>query len=729
MIDTDTRADVLNSSLDLKSFFNDVFDDKPVETLQDRLVDFRTFNESDHFLDKSELTPRQYFDCINILGACFTIEFDRASKKKEKKVLERVWSRDLLPTKGVLMAGNTAIHVPTNQEVLLLEMTNDPRMLFSPERPYTEATLLQGQGAGKDLVVSRMIPYMCYTLLEGYKDPSTTFFGKDGKSAGINLDIINVALKGQQGERVFFNYFSENVKESPYFKKYYRIMEQNRTVSKSEPSQDKGIIKIGGNSIIFPKRIRAFSETSESEAWTGYTPVAVILDELSGFTSKSKIANGHKMLNVAKTSVGSRKTTNFSGFVLIMSYPRQEEGDITYNEYQKSLMVDENGQRKFPHIYGSWGMSWDIKPKYLLGEGTFIFKHPRINTFLNKSENANIGIRVPLMYKELASEPESFMTQFMAIPKKTMGGWLEYTEKAYGAVNKSIRPLFDCRDYIKEIVEPDGTIKKYLAKRIHKCFETDINVRMQRHVMWLDAAEKFCDAVIGIGRISTIIREVDGKKVPVNIAQVVDIINWTPQPTLGLTVSLLNVRDFLVTEIKQWINVVEVYSDRWEGAALEEALKTSGVKAGRYNLNLPQYDLLKYALYNDLIEIFDEEEFVNRQEGELTSIEQIVNLEESPTGPKRKEGYKKDKADVVCGIANLLLGNLYTKKNRPNVQKGKLSPPLLGNYMQNISDFSSPNLMAGQKQKLQSSMITDVLTSVKEKASDKRTRYPSPLKG
>lgn len=663
----------MNDFYNLSDFIENQFIEESINKVdspfEEAPVDFRTFNESPFYLYKSELSERQYKDCLAVLG-------------------------------------------------------NDPTQIFSANRQYTLATFLWGKGAGKDLVAARIMAYVTYVLL-CYKDPSAYFFG----NAGMNIDLINVAIKGDQAQEIFFSMLCTNIKESPWFKRHFKIYADNRLYSSPKHYKRGNIIRIGTNKITFPKKIRAFSETSDNESWEGYTPVMVLLDELSGFVTKAKILNGEKILSTAHSSVISRRTTTFCGFVIILSYPRQEEGDITLSQYTKSLMRDpKTNQPMFPHIYGSFGFSWHIKPeKYFADPVTgeieyFIFRNKRVNRFMNKKDTDNIGVKVPMFYKNDASEPESFMTKYMCIPKRTVGGWLEYPERAYFAINPNIVPLFILQDYAHSIQNEHGTFD-YLAKKIIACKEQDPYVRNQPHVLWLDNAEKHCDAVIGIGRLEKATRVIEGKESIVDVCRIVDIINWTPRPDLPISIS--NVEKFLVEEIRKYINVREVYSDGWQSAEIEEKLRRIGIKAGRYNLLGTQYDLLKYALYNNLVEIFDEEPYVDRTSQEQTSIEQIVSLLEGINGPDKRPGFKKDKADTVCGCVNLLLGAAYTKQNRPSVQRKGLARP---QKVSNDSNFGS-NLGINEKALQAPLPTTSSYSNSEAKELSLNRRYPGPLRG
>lgn len=539
----------------------------------------------------------------------------------------------------------------------------NPKKIFSPDRIISLGVLCIGKGGGKDWLVAIIMCFVVTVILH-LKNPQR-FFMIDG-----NLDILNVSISGKNADQIFFDAFRERVKENKYLLENYDIYEQNKKFN-TPSKKSKGIIKIGASSIIFPNRLRCYSETSNNESWEGYNVIFFVLDEISGFKTEKKASNGWNIYNTAKTSCISRRTKNFKGIGFVISYPRQEKGDIIIDLYEMS--------RKIEWMYGLRCFAWHFKPDFLRTGETFTFVNKRFNRAFNIPEDKPVGIKIPIEYKDdFDTDPENSLTYYCAIPPRAAGTWIEYPDRIYAAVDPAQKPLFLTDDYVVERTLEDGKIYKFKAKKIIGCTEPSFDVRRNySYVAWLDNAETNCDAVIAIAR-KEIIKTVDeqGRDVEEVICRIVDVINWLPEP--GLPIDLQSVEDFLLKEIPRYINLKEVGKDRWESALLHNKLIKKGVNSIRYALREEQYNICKYFFYLGAVRIFNEEEYyLNSRMKEMTSLEQIVSLVTTATGPDKKPDLKKDKSDAVCGCINLLLGNEWQKTNRPKTQKvGLVGKPI-----------------------------------------------------
>jgi len=547
---------------------------------------------------------------------------------------------------------------PKQMEASLAILGNDPKKIFSPERVVALGVFVVGKGGGKDWLVSLIMCYVILVLLH-LKNPQQ-FLEIDG-----TLDLLNIGIKGDQGQRVFFNYFKNRIKDCRWFIDNFKIVDENRIINKPR-NKSKGTIELTAGGALFPNNIRCFSETSKNESWDGYNVIFFVLDEISGFISEKQISNGWNIYNTAKSSCISRRTKNFKGLGFVISYPRQEKNDIILDLYEMSKLPG------YEFIYGMRCFAWHFKLASKYSGKKFIFYNPRINRALGIPEDIKKGIEVPYeYYEEFKENPEQSLTKYCALPPRASGNWIEYPDRIFASIDQNQLPLFYTEDYTisKEV---DGEVYNFLAKRIISCNEKSIDVRRNyRYVAWLDNAEVSCDAVIGIGRkeVVTLLNE-DGMEYQMEIVRVVDIINWTPEP--NLPIDLENVENFLTTIIPKYINLKEVGKDRWESATLHNKLIKKGIKSIRYNLLGTQYDIGKYFFYLGAVRIFDEEKYINKNKKELTSLEQMLALVSSAKGPVKKDGFKKDKSDAVIGVINLLMGQEFTKKNRPATQKTNL---------------------------------------------------------
>ena len=556
------------------------------------------------------------------------------------------------------------------QEAAKLSLGDDPKKIFSPGRLISLIILVVGKGGGKDWWTSFIMDYVITVCLH-LKNPNK-FFIISG-----NLDFLNVSIKGSQGERVFFDYFKQRVKENKFYTENYVIYEDNRIYSKPERKHSKGIIKIVSNAVIFPKNIRCFSETSNNESWDGYNVVFFVLDEISGFMTEKKIMNGWAIFETANSSCISRRTKNWRGIGVVISYPRQEKNDIILDLY------DQSKKEGFEHFYGLRCFAWHFKLSTLYSGEVFVFTNPRINRILKLPEDKKFGIKIPIEYKEdFDRKPEESLTKYCALPPRASGNWIEFPDRVIAAIDHTQEPMFLTEDYIREVINIEtGITEQFLCKKIIACTEKDMDIRRKyRYVGWVDLGETYCDAVIVLARKETVLLEDEtGKKYPLEICRIVDVVNWLPEP--NISVDFENVEDFILNQIPKYINLKDLGKDRWESATLHNKAKKKGMTSIRYNLAEKHFGIAKYFFYLGAIRIFDEERFININVKEMTSLEQFLSLITGPRGPQLKNrGFKKDKADGVTGCINICLGDEWLKKNRPIVQKiDKLAKPFLLN--------------------------------------------------
>jgi len=566
---------------------------------------------------------------------------------------------------------------------VLAVIGTDPRKIFSPDRLVSLGIFCVGKGGGKDFLIAIVMDYLITVLLH-LKNPQH-YLDMSG-----NLDLLNVALKGKQGERVFFSEFVSRVKYNKFFLENFIIKEKGAKIN--EPEKPQGTININTDNAEFPHRIRCFSESSKNETWEGYNVIFFVLDEISGFMSETQRENGWKIFETANSSCVSRSTRGFKGLGFVISYPRKEKDDIIIELYKMS--------RVEPSMYGLFAFSWHFKPAFKFCGERFVFENRRFNRYFSPKRKCSecgaemfysdkgyrcpdcdyfqldeepvMGIEVPVEYKrDFDRNPEGSLTKYCCLPPRATGEWAEYPEKFLGAIDPKQKPMFLTEDYIvtKNV---EGEAYQYLAKRVVAVTEEDMDIRKKAHyVAWLDNAEVACDAVIAIARKETIqFLNENGVTITKDICRIVDVIPWTPKP--NLPIDLENVEDFLTKIIPKYINLREVGADRYESALLDRKLKNVSIRAHRFNLNNKHYDTAKYHFYSGTVRIFDEEPFCDKKSKpiELTSIEQMLSLQAGDTKPDKKTGLKKDKSDSVVGCINLLMGNDFTtEKKRPNAQK------------------------------------------------------------
>lgn len=519
----------------------------------------------------------------------------------------------------------------------------DPKKTFHPSRTNDIFVMVYGKGGGKGVVAARLFLYIVY-LLQNLADPQEFLFGVRDKSW---ITLLNVAKKGRQAEQVFFGYFISYLLNSPWFKTHFDIKHQSQWHSRVvKKSHYMGTINTTSDSVTFPKNVRCISETTENESWEGYNLAVFLLDEISGFTSAAELTKANAMFNTARSSAASRVTKNFRGLGLVTSYPRQDEGDVALELLKQSYELDR--------VAGVLRYPWLSKGMHNYSGEVFVFRHPRLDAFFGIE---GVGVEIPIEYKpEFDINPEDSITKYLCIPPKTAGGWLEYPDRLMSLIvskdpehPKFRLPLFETEDYLVDTVDEEGKRVRYLCKRMKNCRARNQVERYQiPRVAWLDAANKYCDAVIGIGHLETRAIQTDSGPVPMDFIVEDDQLIWRPNIEQGIQVSLADIEKWMTKIIPSNIRLVVAGADSWNSATLEEKLRKQKIMVEVHNLKLDDYDLLKRQIYLGAYSFLAKSE----------SPGQLVNLVNG--GPKqvpqKKPGFLKDCADTSCGINRLLVG-------------------------------------------------------------------------
>lgn len=525
----------------------------------------------------------------------------------------------------------------------------DPKRVFNPGRLNDIFIMIYGKGGGKGVTAARLFLYVVY-LLQCMAHPQQFLLGVKEHP---KLILINVAKKEKQAERVFFGYFISYLIDAPWFRTHFDIKHESVWKSRVvKQSHYRGKINITSDSVQFPKNVMCITETTENESWEGYNVVVFLLDEISGFTSAAELTKANAIYNTARTSAASRVTRNFKGLGLITSYPRQDEGDVALELLKQSYVLDR--------IAGVLRYPWLSKGLHNYCGETFVFRHPRLDSFF---EIEGVGVEIPIEYKsEFDNNPEDSITKYLCIPPKTAGGWLEYPDRLMNLIAprdethpKFRLPLFVTEDYLVDTVDEDGKRVRYLCKRLKDCRARNQIERYQvPRVAWLDAANKYCDAVIGIGHLETKVVQTDSGPAPIDMIVEDDQLIWRPDMERGVQVSIADVEKWLTTIIPANVRLIAVGADQWNSATLEEKLRKQKIKVEVYNLKLIDYDLLKRQIYLGAYSFLAESE----------SPGQLVNLINGgpKQAPQKKPGFLKDCADAACGVNRLLVGR--DKKGR-----------------------------------------------------------------
>lgn len=193
---------------------------------------------------------------------------------------------------------------------------------------YVEGVFELGKGSGKDLMAYLFLARRIYKLL-CFGNPLRKFNLPETDT----IDLLNVAISGEQAKNVFFIRFSNLIRNAG--PKAYRQFG-------FDPNKD---ITAGG--INFPKNIRAHSGHSQEQSQEGLNLYAAVMDECSGFLPE----RAQKLYDVLSSSIHTRFPR--VGKLLLISYPRYRD-DFIEKKYKEGL--------KEPTTYTAFGPSWEWNP-------------------------------------------------------------------------------------------------------------------------------------------------------------------------------------------------------------------------------------------------------------------------------------------------------------------------------------------------------------------------------
>ena len=257
---------------------------------------------------------------------------------------------------------------------------DDPKL-----NKYVEAVFELGKGSGKDTLGRIFLARRIYKLL-CISNPQKKF----GMEQSDTIDLLNVAISGDQAKKVFFVAFSNLIKNAG--KKAFINFG-------FDPLKDiaKGVIT-------FPKNIVAHSGHSEEQSQEGLNLYAAVMDECSGFLPD----RAQKLYDVLSSSIHTR----FAGIgkLLLLSYPRYKD-DFIERKYKEGLNE--------PTTFTAFGATWDWKPTV-------------------KREDFELDFR---------KNPEKARAYYECLPGEALDAWIRDTEKIDAIIDSPEIPVNDIGQY------------------------------------------------------------------------------------------------------------------------------------------------------------------------------------------------------------------------------------------------------------------------------------------
>lgn len=290
--------------------------------------------------------------------------------------------------------------------------------IWSPVRYVNFLNVQWGKGSGKDFSVTMAVARIAYLLL--CLNSPQDYYGIASQS---DIHILNVAMNSAQARRAFFSPLSKALKRSPWFR-------------------DKLLSEITdkAHDISLHKQVELISGHSAVENFEGLSPIAVVLDEISGFQSESqKSARGiiesnrtaEAVYDIVRTSASTRFPESFK--VAAISYPRYVNDPIQ-NLCNAALKdIEEYGIENSNVLVDGPRTTWEVNPRYDKYE---LISVPGTTTLIPN---------VDVFIKDYRNDPEMAQAKYECRPQRSSNRYFRND----GAINDAFPNMGD--DFIEPL--------------------------------------------------------------------------------------------------------------------------------------------------------------------------------------------------------------------------------------------------------------------------------------
>lgn len=461
---------------------------------------------------------------------------------------------------------------------------------------YSEIILQIGKGAGKDYTSSIAMVYIVYLML-CLKDPAVYY----GQPEGNHIDLINIAINGEQAKNVFFKYVRERLKHCPWF---------------------YGKYKITPVSVEFDKGVTLYSGHSEREAFEGLNLFMAVLDEISGFAVESN--TGNERANTAQATYDTYRDSVDSRFeeygkVSMLSFPRYE-GDFIQTKYnsvikEKDTVVKRHTFKIDPDLPDGYeGNEFEIQ-----WEEDHIYRYHQPKTFALR--RASWEVRPD---RDIDSYKLNFfrnignaLGKFACMPSNLESGFFKNTN----AIDSSF--------ILPNGVDEDGIFDRG--------FKPDPTKKYYIHV---DLAQKHDYCAVALAHCEKWVNVDEGNPTGEPYPYiVVDCVRWWT-PTKDKSVDFKDVRNYIVSLKRRGFNIELTTFDRWNSHDTMTYLSENhGMDTELLSVALKHYQDFQTVMYDGRLE-GPNIELLKKELGQLRIIKDKIDHPRSGS---------KDLSDAVCG--------------------------------------------------------------------------------
>ena len=453
-----------------------------------------------------------------------------------------------------------------------------------------------GKGSGKDYCSTISVAYIVYLLL-CLKDPAAYY----GKPPGDSIDILNIAINAQQASNVFFKGFKTRIERSPWFVGKYEA-------KASEIKFDKGITVHSGH--------------SEREAFEGYNVIAVVLDEISGFSIESTSGNdqaktGEAIYDMYRASVASR-FPDF-GKVILLSFPRFKN-DYIQTHYESVIAEKEVVIRS-----ETMKMDDDLPDGTDGNEVTVQWEEDHIKSYLYPNTYA---IKRPTWDVNPTKKIQDFKVDFYRNYTDALGRFACMPPEAVDAFFKSREKIEKAFNNMNLPVDNFGRMEDWFQPEKDK-----------EYFIHVDLAQKHDHCAVAMAHVNrwVNVKVTNEYSQPAPVVEVDAVRFWTP--TADKSVDFTEVKDYILSLKTRGFNIKVCTFDRWNSHDMMQQLKQYGINTELLSVAKKHYD--------DMAMIVSEE----RVSGPAIKllIDELLQLRITRDRVDHPRKGSKDLADAVCG--------------------------------------------------------------------------------
>lgn len=478
----------------------------------------------------------------------------------------------------------------------LIRLYGERRGNIRWKQTYNEVILQCGKGSGKDYISGISCAYIVHLLL-CLKDPA----GYYGKPPGNAIDIMNIAVNAVQAEGTFFKNFKNIIEKAPWF---------------------IGKYSLSAGKMAFDKNVTLYSGHSEREAWEGFNPIYVVLDEISAFQLESSTGNSaaktaQAIYDMHSASVASR----FADFgkLVLLSFPRFKD-DFIQQRYDdvvatKDIIIREHTFKLDEELPdGSPGNELTIEWEE---DQIISYKYPKVFALKRPTWEMNPLVKLDSLAPRFFQNPVQYLARFACMPPMAVDAFFKDKQKIEAAFSTT------------NGVEDDGSFRQSFLPDPEKTYFIHVDLaRVHDHAaVALAHVEKWETRSYG-ARFT--------EPAPVVIIDCVRY--WTPTPNKD--VDFTEIREFILSLRRRGFKIGIVTFDRWESDDTMKYLRAQGMESERLSVAKKHYD--DFAMV-----VAEERVYGPQMELLITELLQLQLLKNDKVDHPRKGS--KDVSDAVCG--------------------------------------------------------------------------------